>query len=131
MSFSTEVAARTLWQEARGEPLEGQKAVAHVIWNRLKDGRWGSSLASVCLWRAQFSGWYMPRDPNFKGACDLPDDDKVLAKLRDVLNQARAEPDMTNGATHYYATYIDAPVWVQGATFCGQIGHHKFYKGVK
>jgi len=131
MSFSYEVAARTLWQEARGEPLDGQKAVASVIWNRLKDGRWGRTLASVCLWKGQFSGWYMPHDPNFAGACSLAEDDKTLCRMRDIIAGAHSEADMTGGATHYYAVSIDPPAWVQGAIFCGQFGHHKFYRGVK
>ena len=132
MTWAIDVAARTLAQEARGEPAEGQAAVAHVIKNRLLSGRWGKSLAAVCLWRGQFSGWYMPRDPNFEYACSLRDDDPVLVKMRGVMQAAMdSATDPTNGATHYYATSIEAPTWIQGATFCGQIGHHKFYKNVK
>ena len=29
-----DVLARTIWGEARGEPLRGQEAVAHVVLNR-------------------------------------------------------------------------------------------------
>lgn len=131
MSFNSDVAVRTLWQECRGEPLVGQQAVAHVLWNRLRDGRWGNSLASVCLWRAQFSGWYMPHDPNFKGACELSDTDPKLGHLQQVLEEAHLQPDFTEGATHYYATYISEPAWVKGATFCGEFGRQRFYKDVK
>lgn len=56
MSWEDQTVLRTLAQEVRGEPLDGQKAVAHVLINRVKDGRWGKSLASVCLWKGQFSG---------------------------------------------------------------------------
>lgn len=130
MSFEDQVVLRTLAQEVRGEPLEGQKAVAHVILNRLKDGRWGKSLASVCLWRGQFSGWYMPRDPNFAYACSLRDDDQVLMKMAIAWTKARIEPDFTDGATHYVNLSIVEPAWVKGATFCGKFGAHSFYKGV-
>lgn len=133
MTWALEVAGRTLCQEVRGEPLEGQQAVAYVIKNRLADGRWGKSLASVCLWRAQFSGWYMPHDPNFAYACSLPDDDKTLSHMCSVMQEALDnESDPTNGAMWYYAPQIiSAPQWTIGATFCGKFGSQLFYKGVK
>lgn len=134
-SWEIGVAARTLAQEARGEPEEGQAAVAWVLRNRLQSGRWGKSLASVCLWRAQFSGWYVPSDPNFAYACGLRDDDPMLVQLVAIIQDVMASlagADPTSGAMHYYATSMETPPpWVSGAVFCGQIGHHKFYKGVK
>lgn len=131
--WSDDVAARTLWQEARGEPHEGQVAVACVLNNRLKTGRWGKSLASVCLWRGQFSGWYVPSDPNFAAACSLLDDDAVLTELSAIIKSVMSgeQVDITNGATHYFALSITEPAWAQEATFCGQFGHQKYYKGVK
>lgn len=137
--FDIQVAARTLAQEARGEPPEGQTAVAWTLRNRLASERWGRSLASVCLWRAQFDGWYSPRgnppvqDPNFAYACGLSDDDPVLLQMIQVINDVMSsDQDSTGGATHYYAmSMVTPPLWVEGATFCGQFGHQKFYKDVK
>lgn len=133
MTWGLETAARTLWQEARGEPLEGQQAVAWTFRNRLQDGRWGKSLASVCLWKGQFSGWYMPHDPNFALACGLLDDDATLAKMRAVVTDVMTAPavqDPTHGATHYLNDAVANPAWDDKATFCCKIGRHKFYKGV-
>ena len=131
-SWAVEIAARTLCQEARGEPPEGQSAVAHVLKNRLVSGRWGASLASVCLWPMQFSGWRGPRDPNFAYACSLADDDAMLSKMRDVIAKALARPDdPTQGPTHYYADTIGAPGWTEGAVCCGKFGHQLFYRNVK
>jgi N-acetylmuramoyl-L-alanine amidase len=132
MSFSEQIAVRTLYGEARGEPEEGQRAVAHVLLNRLKDGRWGKSLAEVCLSRLQFSCWNAS-DTNRALMAALPDDDATLTKLADVLDAARkGDKDPTKGATHYFATsMIQPPKWAIGATFCGQIGRHKFYRDVK
>ena len=43
------VFAKTIWAEARGEPLEGQIAVANVIINRARQGGWwGDEVAKVC-----------------------------------------------------------------------------------
>lgn len=127
-NWAFETAARTLWQEARGEPLAGQRAVAHVLWNRVRDGRWGSNLATVCLWRAQFSGWLSPADPNFKGACLLDDADPLLAKLSEIIMASQHEQDLTTGALFYFANSMkDAPSWSKTMTFKGVFGNQKFW----
>lgn len=131
-NFDRQVAARTLAQEARGEPLDGQQAVAWTLRNRLEDGRWGASLSSVCLWPHQFSGWANQHDPNFAYACGLSDNDPMLSHMQSVLQAALdATTDPTNGATHYYAMSISAPGWTGGATPCGKFGHQLFFKGVR
>lgn len=130
MTFDEQIGARTLWQEARGEPYAGQNAVAHVLWNRVRDGRWGSTLASVCLWPLQFSGWNA-RDPNRVASAVIRDDDPTLLSLLAILDNAETGLDPTKGATHYYSTSMQTPpTWIQGATYCGQFGRQKFYKDV-
>lgn len=134
MTWAFEVAARTLCQEVRGEPLEGQQAVAYVIKNRLSSGRWGNSLATVCLWPYQFSGWRGPQDPNFTYACRLPDDDPTLDHMRSVMQVALdGVTDPTDGATHYCHLSIlpQPPAWIKGSIHVGKFGSQDFYKGVK
>ena len=134
MAWAFEVAARTLCQEVRGEPLDGQQAVAHVIKNRLASRRWGDSLASVCLWPYQFSGWRGPQDPNFTYACRLPDDDATLSHMRSVLQAALdSTSDPTQNSTHYcnLAILPQPPAWVAGAIHVGKFGRQDFYRGVK
>jgi nitrate/nitrite transporter NarK len=42
---------------------------------------------------------------------------------------AEKEPDITNGATHYFANSLKtSPVWALSATYCGTFGHQRFYK---
>ncbi len=132
MSFSMQVAARTLYGEARGEPEEGQRAVAHVLVNRMKLGRWGKTLAEVSMARKQFSCWN-DDDPNRPKMVGLSDDDPLLVRLCEHVEDAMSgEPDMTNGATHYHAASMETyPAWALDATKCGQIGNHIFYKDVK
>lgn len=131
MSWDEQVLLRTAWGEVRGEPKDGQLAFFHVVFNRQKDGRWGKSLATVCLARLQFSCWNAS-DPNRELMAALQDDGSALSTLKGVLDEARNSKDPTSGATHYYATsMIVPPKWVIGATYCGQIGHHRFYKDVK
>lgn len=126
MTWALSTAARTLWQECRGEPVEGQKAVAHVLVNRLKDGRWGKSLGEVCLWRNQFSGWRSD-DPNFGPSCQFPDDAPSLEALAELVSDAMdGGTDPSQGAVFYYATSIPAPVWSQHMRVTARIGHHIF-----
>ncbi len=116
--------------EARSEPPEGQKAVAHVIINRKKLGRWGANYASVCLAALQFSCWNTV-DPNRAQMARVPDDDAILSKCRDVLTEAESGGDPTDGATHYFAASIKPPWWAKQAFFCGRFGSQLFYKNVK
>lgn len=131
MLFNTQIAARTLWQEARGEPVEGQRAVAHVLVNRLHSGRWGAALGEVCLSEFkgiyQFSGWSRT-DPNRKAAFALADDDAHLIALGALIQAALAgEADPTCGALFYYATSIPAPGWAATMHPLGQFGHQLFF----
>jgi N-acetylmuramoyl-L-alanine amidase len=129
--FDLDIAARTLWMEVRGESDEGQRAVAHVLVNRVKTGRWGNTLTSVCLWPYQFSSWNTG-DSNRKAMSFITESDPILHKMYSYMVAAQGnEPDLTNGATHYYAAWISEPLWVKGATFCGQFGKQRFYKDVK
>lgn len=144
MDWNLGTAARTLYQEARGEPASGQRAVAHVILNRVKLGRWGKSLAAVCLSRSQFSAWG-PVTPsnsqmlaNFRASCGLPDDDPELVALAAIFTAAQAEPDPTNGAIYYYnpKAVSHTPTFVTGdpvsgakpGIFCGRAGNHLLYR---
>jgi N-acetylmuramoyl-L-alanine amidase len=130
MDWSFETGVRTLWQEARSEPPIGQQAVSHVLWNRVRDGRWGKTMGAVCLSHLQFSGWRSV-DPNFQPSCAVPDLDPLLTKLRAVLLAAETEPDITQGAMWYYAaSMLRPPPWVQGATSCGKFGNQFFFKDV-
>lgn len=49
-----EYIAEAIYAEARGESLEGQRAVAHVILNRMKDSRWPSTAKAVVRQPRQF-----------------------------------------------------------------------------
>ncbi|WP_298800089.1 cell wall hydrolase [uncultured Devosia sp.] len=144
MDWNIGAGARTAWQECRGEPIEGQRAVCHVLVNRLHDGRWGDSLGEVVFseykgW-FQFSGWNRD-DPNRAKAFRLADNDPVLVSLAQMLGAALiGEADPTGGATHYFnPKIVKAPSWVAGsllrrvppAIFCGQFGNQLFYRGVK
>ena len=128
MGFSDEIAIRTIWGEARGEPSQGKLAVAHVLLNRLNDGRWGSTAAMVCLWPSQFSCWAV-NDPNRMKICALDDADPALLLCQQAWQQANLfnAPDPTQGAKFYYAdSMATPPLWATRMTETAHIGSQHY-----
>lgn len=48
---------RIVWAEANNQPIEGQRAVIEVIFNRILSDRWPNDLVSVLSQRGQFATW--------------------------------------------------------------------------
>lgn len=125
---------RTLWMEARGEPEEGQRAIAHVIWNRFERAAGKLRIAGVCMADQQFSCWNAARDDSNREKMNaiIRDDDPELEQMQKIIGAVEAgEPDPVDGATLYYSTsMVLPPNWALSdkATFVRQIGHHRFYK---
>lgn len=126
-----DVMARTLFGEARGEPQDGQVAVAWTIVNRWRSGKWfgALSIAGVCQKRKQFSCWN-PDDPTYRsmvtaGPTTLA---PFVTIARDVLDGKILDP--TDGATHYFADSIATPKWAIGKTPTVKLGHHLFFADI-
>ncbi|HVO17344.1 MAG TPA: cell wall hydrolase [Alphaproteobacteria bacterium] len=125
-----DVVARTLYGEARGQPLDGIVAVASVVMNRARRGAYGATPAEVCLRPWQFSCWNA-RDPNraiierVQPGTFLFDVCRLVAALvlRGLL------PDPTGGATHYHTKGV-APDWSRGKTPSAVIGDHLFFTDI-
>lgn len=115
------VAACTLYGEARGEPREGQIAVAWIIRNRSQRRAFAGSIAGlpgsitrVCRMAWQFSCWNAD-DPNRPALDRLLESmnagenlsGPMLAIAKDVMMGCVADP--TGGADHYHT--IQKPVW--------------------
>ncbi len=133
MAFDREIAALTIYCEASGEPHEGKVAVAATLFNRLKTGRFGKTIAAVCLARYQFSEWNDDKGNNanlIRGA-ETPEANPVMADCLDAYDEASRGADPTKGATFYYADYIAAPAWAATGVETVQIGRHKFFRDVK
>lgn len=126
-----DVAARTCAGEARGEKdrITAMKAVAHVILNRAKRGGWwGSTVAEVCHKAKQFSCWN-EKDPNHKVITALSVSDSIYTEAITAVALAYVDDnDPTNGATHYYATFIKEPWWTKNMEEVYEFGGHKFFK---
>lgn len=130
----------TVDAEARGEPVEGQNAVAWVIKNRAARRR--QTVQQVCLAKWQFSCWWedsansrrlFDRAERMLAGQILPD-----AKWLDLLQRCHqvlvgSIPDPTGGADHYLLTTLresadNAPSWAQGMPVVATIGRHTFLR---
>lgn len=121
--------AKTIWAEARGEPLTGQIAVAWVIKNRtLKPSRFGVGYEGVCLKPKQFSCWNAD-DPQ---RARLEQVDLDTPSLRRALGVALLveSGDLENpvGEADHYHTVDIRPYWAEEMTVVAIIGRHRFLK---
>lgn len=128
-----DIAARTVWGEARGESYRDKLAVAHVLFNRLarEDGQFrrDDTLATTCLRHVQFSVWNKG-DRNFLQLFAVQYDSKSLREcMQAVLEVANGSEDFTLGATHYH-THAISPNWAEGHQPSFESAAHKFYNTV-
>ena len=132
MSDPTDVLARTIYGEARGEILEGKQAVASAIMNRVAKKSWyGQDVEGVCLFPYQFSCWD-PYDPNRKKLLAVDESDPVFVECLQIADEAISGVlrDKSNGATHYHTKHV-RPAWAAGKAPCYAVGAHLFYNDVK
>ena len=121
---------RTLVFEASGETEIGKAAVAHVILNRKRSGRWGHKIRDVVTYPWQFEPW-MTRKEEIKKLSQTDPRYLNAAEIVDSVLAGRI-PDPTAGATHFLNPVIvrkrrggSLPLWADGD---GQpIGRHVFY----
>lgn len=103
--------AKLIWLEARGEPAEGQQAVAEVVLNRLVSGKYGETLSNVIYDEGQF------RSVPF-----LEDAEPWQAQY-DAIDDALEGPYILPMDVVHFATYAENDnVW-------GKIGGHYFCYG--
>lgn len=121
--------ALNVYHESRSEDLRGQVAVANVTLNRVAASKWPNDVCSVVEQgytkgkpNCQFS-WYCD------GKSDTPTDTVSWARAVLVANDVMMGyiPDITKGATHYHAKYVN-PYWSKSFTKTVEIGSHIFYK---
>jgi len=112
--------AGAVYFESKGEPLSGQLAVADVIINRTRSGRFPKSICSVVTQRGQFS---------FVRGGEIPSiaDGKLYRTAVAVAQVALADAwDSPAGdALFFHARYVKAG-W--GKAQVASIGNHIFYR---
>ena len=126
--------ARTIYGEARGEFAKygpaALIAVGNVIVNRWKRrGKFGCTLAEVCLKSKQFSCWNED-DPN-RALIQKEDleKDPLFTICQGVGKKivTGSWPDLTRESDHYHAISCK-PYWAKANKIRLRLGHHIFYK---
>ena len=133
--------ALNTYHEAKNQSLVGQVATAQVVMNRVEDDRFPNTICEVVKqgptrpsWedpekeypikhRCQFS-WYCDGKP------DVPKNEKAWRKAQDVaflVIYDKIKLDVTEGATHYHATYV-RPSWAKSKKRTTRIENHIFYR---
>ena len=132
-----DILARTIFGEARGEPLAGQEAIASVVLNRVMFSKvkkgywWGNTVIEVCQKPWQFSCWNK-NDTNYQLLSQDISSNKYFQICRRIALRALAGvlEDKTFGATHYHLRSL-RPKWSIGKIPCTEIGNHIFYNDIE
>ena len=129
--------ALNLYFEARDQPVVGQLAVGFSTMNRVKDERYPDSVCGVVK-QAQYSAWDSKNPIRHRcqyswfcdGMSDEPKNSKAMLEatiLAANIFYGRVT-DISDGATHYHATWINAPYWTEQMTTVFTIDDHIFYR---
>ncbi|MGF6401536.1 N-acetylmuramoyl-L-alanine amidase [Pseudomonas frederiksbergensis] len=111
--------ALNIYHEARGEPRNGQVAIAMVTMNRAE---WESdNVCQVVYEHGQFSWTHSKRD-------HTPQDPKAWKKAQEIAKGVinGHHQDITLGATHFHAHRLQ-PIWSLSLEKTVRIGSHIFY----
>ncbi|WP_166037099.1 cell wall hydrolase [Sphingosinicella sp. YJ22] len=115
--------ASAVYFESRGEPLEGQLAVAEVILNRVASGRFRGTVCDVVTQPSQFS---------FVRGGRIPEPNRTSAAWSRAVAIARIAMDNLHDVTgddslFFHATYV-RPSWGRPSARIARIGNHIFYR---
>lgn len=122
--------AEAMYYEARSEGVIGQEAVAEVVFHRMRNRNYPSTVCGVV-----FEGSELRHACQFSFTCngDMKKpiekhawaESKLLAAK--IMTGAVRLADITDHATSYHADYVD-PVWAAHLVKTVQIGRHIFYR---
>lgn len=115
--------AQAIYFEARGEPMEGQLAVAEVVINRAKSGLYPTSYCDVITQPAQFSFVRHGQIPAADEGCDAWQRAEAIAEIAE-RNLWHTE---ASDALYFHATYV-RPSWARQKVELAQIDSHIFYR---
>jgi spore germination cell wall hydrolase CwlJ-like protein len=112
--------ARNIYHEARGEPIEGQIAVAQVTVNRVQSGEFQSSICKAVYAKRQFS-WTLDTSKKIK---DRKAWEAAVVIATAVLTKSIHLPDFK---ALYFHTKQVKPKWNRNKRILAVIGNHIFY----
>jgi N-acetylmuramoyl-L-alanine amidase len=107
--------ARAVYSEARGEPFQGQVAIAAVILNRVEHEKFPDSISGVIFQPAAFTA---VQDGQFW----LTPDSTAYA----AVEKALGGNDPSGGAVFYYNPTTSSNWWIRSRQIITAIGKHVF-----
>ncbi len=107
--------ARCVYGESRGEPYNGQVAVAAVVLNRVKSSKFPNTIYGVIYQRGAFTAVD-------DGQINLTPNESAYNAARDALNGW----DPTGGCLYYYNPATATSSWIWSLTVHIKIGKHNF-----
>ena len=135
--------------EARGEPFDGKIAVAQVVMNRVKSGKYPNTICGVITEGPVRESWKTKKDPALPaeerkyyatrdrcqfswycdGKSDLPKNEKSWAEIMQIarLFLKKTPSDITEGSLWYHNTKV-SPDWSNSLERVLIIEDHIFYK---
>ena len=132
--------ALNTYHEAKNQSMIGQVATAQVVMNRVADSRYPNTVCEVVKQGPKYKGSDVPvrHKCQFSWFCDGKSDEpkrdsKEWFKAQDyarIVLSGRIALDVTEGATHYHATYV-RPSWAKTKTRTTRIEKHIFYRWEK
>lgn len=114
-SGDVDLIARAVYGEARGEPYEGQVAVAAVILNRVRSASFPNTVSGVIYQPGAF-------DAVSDGQLYLTPDFAAYRAARDAM----AGWDPTGGCIYYYNPKTATSKWIRSRPVMRTIGDHVF-----
>ncbi len=130
-----ECMSKNIYFEAALESTAGKLAVAQVTMNRVKSTNYPNTVCAVITQGKHYASGHPVRDRcQFSWYCDGKGDDPHKGRMwRDsaaVAEYVLSTPtlmDITDGATHYHANYIDSPRWADPKRKTVAIDTHIFF----
>ena len=136
--------ALNTYHESKTQSTVGQIATAQVVMNRVEDRSFPNTVCEVVKQGPTRPSW---EDPNKEypikhrcqfswycdGKSDVPKNEKAWRKAQDVaflVLYNKIQLDVTEGATHYHATYVK-PAWAKTKKRTTRIEKHIFYRWEK
>ncbi len=135
-----ECLAKNIYFEAAIESTAGKLAVAHVTHNRVVSKNFPNTYCKVVYQGKHHPSGHPKRDQcQFSWYCDGKHDEPYKGNtwehIQDLAEWYYAShvrnqylKDITDGATHYHADYIDGPRWSKYKRKTVQIDRHIFYR---
>ena len=123
LSRQLECLAGAIYFESRGEPIEGQLAVAQVIINRAESSVFPSDYCGVVTQRSQFSFVKNGRIPSRRGNAGAWERARKIAR---IAHEGMWDSE-AGDSLYFHATYVK-PRWARSKVARATIKTHIFYR---